>query len=190
MIFLGGYLTNVLRQFRIDERRASLLAASRLLVNTLEPNSIEEENALALERIAEQWAEILDVRITLISTDGVVVTETEGERSLMENHNNRPEVLAAQREGFGNSIRFSNTLGFDTLYVAYSYRPGVTGGGIVRLAVPLDDIAGDIQQLQISLILGAITRRFIGIGRGCHYLGKNHPLPQRDHRSCPADCRR
>ena len=36
----------------------------------------------------------------------------------MDNHLNRPEIQEALQNSIGNSVRFSQTMGFDMMYIA------------------------------------------------------------------------
>jgi len=58
----------------------------------------------------------------------------------MENHFNRPELQEARLKGKGKSIRFSQSIGVDMLYVAISMKSGSQITGYVRLARPLHDV--------------------------------------------------
>lgn len=78
-----------------------------------------------------------DVRLTVISSDGTVVADSNGE--VDENHADRPEVVAA----FGGkpevSVRYSTTLGKDMIY----YAETVVADGetyCVRVAIPVETV--------------------------------------------------
>ncbi len=60
-----------------------------------------------------------DLRITLIDTTGKVIFDNIAEETdSMENHIDRPEIIAAEKEGSGNAMRRSGTIGKDYLYYA------------------------------------------------------------------------
>ncbi len=56
------------------------------------------------------------LRVTIISDDGEVKYDTV--KKELDNHANRPEVKEAQENGFGESERYSDTLGEKTYYYA------------------------------------------------------------------------
>jgi two-component system phosphate regulon sensor histidine kinase PhoR len=74
-----------------------------------------------------------DRRLTIIAPDGTVEVETEGNAALMDNHNSRPEVALARRDGFALAQRLSATTGHRYLYAARL----VPDGRIVRISAPL-----------------------------------------------------
>lgn len=82
-------------------------------------------------------ARLLNTRITLIRSDGVVTADSEADIATMENHRNRPEVVAARQHGSGFSIRHSVTLGRDLFYLAHRVNER---GDVVRLALPYAEL--------------------------------------------------
>ena len=63
-----------------------------------------------------------NIRLTVINASGVVLYDSEVEDyGSMENHLNRPEVLAAHRSGSGGNIRKSATTGNSYYYYARQY---------------------------------------------------------------------
>jgi len=76
----------------------------------------------------------------------------------LENHSNRPEILAALRENIGISKRYSATLKQDMLYVALPLTEKGQLCGTVRLALPLTEVEKTIFHAKkialISLGLG------------------------------------
>ncbi len=73
------------------------------------------------------------VRITIISLDGTVLGDSEASYLNMENHINRSEVINAIEKGYGESIRYSETLNNDMLYLAKK----VNNNLIIRMSFPL-----------------------------------------------------
>ena len=84
-------------------------------------------------------------RVTLISSDGAVLFDSDAEADEMENHLQRPEVQEAISYGHGSDRRRSSTL-FENLY--YSAQR-LDDGNILRLAVP----AGTVFSFVMSILL-------------------------------------
>lgn len=55
-------------------------------------------------------------RVTWIAKDGTVLYDSWEDASKMENHANREEVKQAMEQGRGSSVRYSSTLGQETIY--------------------------------------------------------------------------
>lgn len=86
-----------------------------------------------------------DRRVTLIARDGVVLADSHGDAGTMDNHRDRPEIIAAFASGYGRSERFSETRGEELTYVAVPlpWSPDT----VLRLAEPV---------VQIDETVGAI----------------------------------
>jgi two-component system phosphate regulon sensor histidine kinase PhoR len=76
------------------------------------------------------------VRVTVITSDGKVLADSQSDTSTMENHAGRPEIRDALANGEGQSIRHSVTLNRDLLY--YAARLPAAGGPpvVLRFALP------------------------------------------------------
>lgn len=98
----------------------------------------EKARMLVLARVFEhreqvpELAQAGSVRITLIDPNGKVLADSAKDRRQMENHAERPEIMAAVRTGKGTSMRHSATLNTDLFYVALR-----TPDGIVRVSAPV-----------------------------------------------------
>lgn len=57
-------------------------------------------------------------RMTLVADDGIVLADSHDDPGAMDNHRDRPEIIAAFARGYGRSQRFSDTRGEDLTYVA------------------------------------------------------------------------
>jgi two-component system phosphate regulon sensor histidine kinase PhoR len=86
-------------------------------------------------------------RVTIIRRDGTVLFDSEADASHMENHANRPEVMAALRGEEGASSRQSPTTRQPYLYVA---TPVMVGA--LRLAVPLSEIRWHVNELRRQML--------------------------------------
>jgi len=108
----------------------------------LEREALLARAALAtgdLNAAAHQLHKDTGLRITVIAPDGKVLAESDKpveELAGIENHLYRPEVQDALRTGSGHARRHSDTLSVDMAYVAV--RAPV---GVVRVALPLHEIA-------------------------------------------------
>ena len=88
-------------------------------------------------------------RFTWIDKDGTVLFDTAG---ATENHSQRPEIISALANGFGESERVSSTLQKDTYY--YALR--ISDGSVVRISATTDSV--------VSLLLSCLPFVFIVLG--------------------------
>lgn len=109
-------------------------------------------------------AEISDSRITLINASGKVFADSEKDVRLLENHFNRPEVQEARLRGTGQSVRYSESLGIDMLYVAVAVRDGKDITGYIRMARPLHEVQSIIDKVYQYILLTILIVAIIALG--------------------------
>lgn len=127
------------RSHSVESSIRALEQAGRLLsgrvISLLETGSRAELDAMLAEA-----GEAIQARITVISSQGAVLADSRNAPDAMENHLNRPEVIAALTGSTGRSVRYSTTLGRDMIYVALPLEThrGVTAA--LRTSIPAEDI--------------------------------------------------
>ncbi|GAB4540515.1 MAG: phosphate regulon sensor histidine kinase PhoR [Anaerolineae bacterium] len=155
---LTFYASNQVRKTRLANLEAQLLANARLLADSAQPLLTQSEGADMLDSLARRWARLLGARVTIIGADGVVLGESHEERTHMDNHLNRPEVQQALATGQGSSVRFSQTVGYEMMYAAFPVTSEGQVTGIVRVALPLQQIDAGVSHLrQAILTVGLLT---------------------------------
>lgn len=90
-----------------------------------------------------------DTRMTFISSDGTVLYDSLADESSMENHAQRPEVIEAMQTGEGQSGRYSETLGEETLYHSVL----LADGSVLRLSVTQSSIWGVMGTIALPCLL-------------------------------------
>jgi two-component system, OmpR family, phosphate regulon sensor histidine kinase PhoR len=140
-VLIGRSWEGMLRdQVETSLRQKALMFASR--VQSSPPASLPE--------ITRQAAKAADARVTVIDTTGKVLADSEADPATMENHADRPEVIAALHGHDGSSTRMSRSLGIQMLYVAVPIP-----GGTVRLAYPLSSIRETNHRIRRDLLEGS-----------------------------------
>jgi len=131
---------------------AELLAYAELL---------DLSSAQKMSEQLKQIARISGARVTLVDAQGKVFADSEKDVALLENHFSRPEVQEARLRGKGKSIRFSQSIGVDTLYVAITMKSKPQIAGYIRLARPLHDVQNAIEQVYQSIFLAMMIAAVI-----------------------------
>ncbi|MDA3908222.1 MAG: ATP-binding protein [Sulfurimonas sp.] len=141
----------------------SLISYIALKSIIIDRNQDHLENAIVLMGLELQKIEDLDsfaklvhknteLRVTMIDNDGVVIAESSADKSTMDNHASRYEIMQANRDKFSHITRYSKTLKVDFLYVAkkFSYH----GKKIyIRLSMSLAQVMSDFYSLWSKLFL-------------------------------------
>lgn len=152
VVFMHLYLTRVIRDSYISELTLSLSVQASVIAGTMTSGAVADLNALTGRMKQETGA-----RITILDSTGRVLGDSDNDPFTMESHINRPEIQQAILSGTGWSIRFSDTLKYDLLYVARKIIRNGEPAGFMRLAVPLTKVNESINNLRMKINLAVIT---------------------------------
>jgi two-component system phosphate regulon sensor histidine kinase PhoR len=152
------YLESELKQWLESRVESDLLAhaSTSMALLDLAPGSKTIDD---FDLLADKLGKHQGRRITLIAKDGTVLGDSmlpSTDVRDMQNHQNRPEVLQANRVGRGIERRVSDTVGRRYLYVAVPFehplRPGV-----LRIAEPLEEVERTVDRMRLFfLFAGAL----------------------------------
>ncbi len=121
-----------------------------------EPAAPSEAVQQAVTRIAQNTR----TRITLIATDGKVWFDTHEDAEQLENHSNRPEIVAALAGNTGHEARYSATHNEQMMYVAVPLRHEAKTIGVVRAAKSAADLEQVARDSQRALLAGVAVIGF------------------------------
>jgi two-component system phosphate regulon sensor histidine kinase PhoR len=124
---------------------------------------IDLSSAKEMSDQLRQIASISGSRVTLVDEQGRVFADSEKNIAQLENHLNRPEIQEARLRGKGKSIRFSQSLGVEMLYVAVPIKTKVQITGYVRLARPLHDVQTLIEKVYQKILLAIFVVAVISL---------------------------
>lgn len=122
-LFLIGFvilflITDQLLKKNLQEQIVEDLKIKCVLIDRLLPVSND-----SLQAAVHELSKIVKARVTVIDRTGKVLGESDDRHTLgeLDNHLNREEVQDALRhmDGFGSSVRFSETVREDLVYTAY-----------------------------------------------------------------------
>jgi len=133
---------------------ARIAMASPPLASSLSTTSRTPSPALRewLKRMAAS-----DVRVTVITAQGLVLADSQSDPQTMENHAERPEVREALAKGDGLSVRHSVTINRDLMY--YATRLSMPSGPpvILRFALPLRTVDDEVWAFRRRLWLSSLA---------------------------------
>ena len=143
LTFTGILLHYQLKPRMVEQYKSALSQEVIILREVLIDRWSPELPPQTVDYLAEEMGRKLNMRVTLIAPDGVVLGDSEvpfNELATLDNHGTRPEVLKALDQEQGASIRHSATLGVDLLYVATTLNTPQDPKLIIRLALPLREV--------------------------------------------------
>ncbi|WP_373217236.1 ATP-binding protein [Ruminococcus sp. 5_1_39BFAA] len=86
--------------------------------------------------LTEKVGDATASRITLTDGEGNVLFDSSADADTLSNHSDRPEFIQAVREGYGEKVRFSETLSKQTFYYAVK----LENGDVLRVAKTTDSV--------------------------------------------------
>ena len=158
---LGALLQTQLKQTLTERIEAELLHVSDATINLIiDPtHKVDPQAPPDFDHIADTLGEALEVRITVIDEQGVVLGESlrDGtDLSAMDNHLSRPEVQQALSADYGTSTRYSQTTGADTQYIAkYVAREGQPPF-VVRASLTLKTIDEEMRRVHLAILVSCL----------------------------------
>lgn len=103
-------------------------------------------------------------RVTVIDRSGLVLADSGGDASSMDNHAGRPEVRQALAGQMGTSVRHSVTLDVDLCYLAIPAALGGKPGVILRLAVPLQQVKVSTAEVGGLILRASLVAAMFALG--------------------------
>ena len=140
-------ITDAVRENHVKDLQHNLAVQANLI-----SKDIPFKASSPLDELCRKLKETTGARVTIIAPDGKVLGDSETDSTRMENHGHRQEIQQAALDGAGMSVRFSNTLKYDFLYVAIRITGAAGPEGFVRLSMPLKDVDHSINLLRIKIL--------------------------------------
>ncbi|GAA3720949.1 ATP-binding protein [Salinicoccus jeotgali] len=152
ILILWFILAALLKNAYTDMTRDHLIENAQMVTQIISASESYDERE-QLQELIKNFEQPIQMRFTVVDTEGVVLADSENDPEKMNNHFDRPEIqdVLQQNETFGESIRYSTTQDFNMMYVAL---PLVSEGetvGAVRSSLSLGIIDDAMDQLRFSL---------------------------------------
>jgi len=160
-VFVLNFFVSLKLQDNVEQKITRELRSNAILLGDILKGDLLEGRPEAIQKKVAPLADKLDVRVTVIDRHGRVLADSEKEPSSMENHSDRPEIIGALKDGFAQSTRFSDTLGYNMKYVAVKIEDSDGILAVLRFALPLSKIQLEIRFIHRVVFLGAIVTSVI-----------------------------
>jgi two-component system phosphate regulon sensor histidine kinase PhoR len=149
------YASRSLRVFFLEQTASDLKARARLfesrILQYLDP--LEEKN---IDLLCKDIGKGTSTRFTVILPSGKVAGDSEEDPSLMDTHLDRPEFIQALNNPFGMSIRYSQTLEKNMMYVGAPVTENNRILAVVRASIPVTAIDALIRNIRNQIALGGL----------------------------------
>lgn len=149
LLAVGWYSTRSIEKLYLEQTEQQLETKANLTREFLEEHTDEA---------CRKFGEILSARLTIILRDGRVVCDSDEDSQKMDNHGKRPEILEAYAGKRGTSIRHSDTLDKDMMYVAIPVELDGEIWGVIRTSTPVIPMIDELQAIYFKiLVVGMIV---------------------------------
>lgn len=122
------------------------------LLHDIDIFSLQIENIKNIDKNIKNIKNLTGLRITIINKEGFVIGESNKNKSNMDNHLNRTEILKSNYNEYGDAIRYSKTLKKDLLYIAKKYTIN-RKIYYIRMARDIEKINKDFFSISIKIFL-------------------------------------
>lgn len=161
---LSLYLMEVGQGSYLDTLHQGVEGQAKLVSVAMRPYLLESRSPQEIDALTKGLGRETGIRVTIIDRSGVVLGDSEHDPATMENHGQRPEVRAALEIGNGESRRRSDTVGYETLYVAVPITEGDRVLGIARVALPIAEINQATEGIARAIGLGGLVAIALAVG--------------------------
>jgi signal transduction histidine kinase len=120
-VIIGIFQYSRERQYKVNKLENKLHTYINLINNFIELNKNSRNNFSFLDSLILVFPE-KDMRITVVNCKGKVLFDSYVDSySTMENHLNRKEIIEAEKNGTGKSVRLSSTTNIEYFYFAAAF---------------------------------------------------------------------
>jgi two-component system, OmpR family, phosphate regulon sensor histidine kinase PhoR len=159
VLILGVVICGTLSARIVEKNLVNSIEESLIIESGLVRELVGESliGGIDMENNISKIKQTTNTRITIIDAKGNVIIDTEKDHFTMENHAGRPEVIAALSGDLGKSIRYSDTLKVDLMYIAQPIYKAGSVIGAVRLAKPLYEINALLYKLYFNILIAVMA---------------------------------
>lgn len=176
ILIVGLMVQRQIEQASLRDISNNLSSQAFILQQTF--TNIGSQSQAQIQQKVDQIGRHIETRVTLLTKEGAVIADSEFGFKQMDNHRNRPEIIAASKGEIGQSQRFSETLQQPMLYVAVSTEASHSNLGFIRTALSTDRINEEINYLRRVIITAASLTGLIALFIG-YWLAMSFARPLR-----------
>jgi two-component system phosphate regulon sensor histidine kinase PhoR len=106
---------------------------NNMIISLLQSNNLKDNKKFFMENLVSSH-----LRVTYIDKVGKIIYDSIKNGEVMENHNDRQEVIEARKSGSGFAMRYSKSTQVNMMYFATAFGDGL----IIRSSMPLKIVNG------------------------------------------------
>ncbi len=140
------YTSHFFRTLYYNEVANDLRIRAQIIEYQIEP-MLKSGGFSEIDNVCKSLGKAGASRITIILPDGQVIGDSDENPEKMKNHSDRPEFKTAIKGDLGKSVRFSDTLGKNMMYLAIPIKQDGKILAVIRTSVSLTIIEQELISL-------------------------------------------
>lgn len=151
------YSTRYFKRLFLENSEKELIIRANLLQKTFADILGKDQGQIQyIDERCKDIGEKTGTRVTVILPSGIVVGDSFGDITRMENHMKRPEIMDALKRKKGVSIRNSATLDKRMMYIALPVILDSSVVAVVRTSVSISDIDNEIKSVRNNILIALV----------------------------------
>ena len=155
LVLLSWYASYSFRWFYYDEVARDLKSRTQLAGQQILP-VVSQKSFDEVDHLCKLLGQTAGIRLTMILPDGQVVGDSDQQPAKMENHADRPEFRQAMNGQTGRSVRFSDTLGKNMMYIAVPLKEQEQTIAVVRGSLSVTAVDKALNDIYAKIIWGMV----------------------------------
>ncbi|MBU2539354.1 MAG: cell wall metabolism sensor histidine kinase WalK, partial [Proteobacteria bacterium] len=155
LLIAAGYGAYSLRAFQLSQTAIGLESRALLAQDNV-LGLLARNDLINLQAFCSTAGKNSSTRLTVIAPNGRVLADSDEDPARMENHGDRPEIIAAFAGHLVPSLRFSHTLQENMMYVAIPLMEDGKTKGVLRTALPVTFINSALREIFLKIIWGCL----------------------------------
>ena len=163
LVAVSWYALSFTRDFFLERTQMDLEVNGRMLEKQI-IRLLSPLDAAAIDQLCKDAAGDTVNRVTVILPNGRVVGDSEEMPDRMASHLDRVEIREAYRGGVGVSVRYSDTLQKNMMYVALPLFVNKKLSGVLRTSISVTAVDDRIGVIRVRLLIGALLIALLASG--------------------------
>ncbi len=155
LVLLSWYASYSFRWFYYDEVARDLKSRTQLAGRQILP-VVSQKSFDEVDHLCKLLGQTAGIRLTMILPDGQIVGDSDQQPDKMENHADRPEFRQAMNGQTGRSVRFSDTLGKNMMYIAVPLKEQEQTIVVIRGSLSVTAVDKALNDIYAKIIWGVI----------------------------------
>ncbi|RJP58169.1 MAG: HAMP domain-containing protein [Deltaproteobacteria bacterium] len=165
LLTIGIYAGISLKEHYL-EQLVPQLTTNATLIRDIVAKELIDGKSDTIDFLTKRLGSKIHMRATIVDSGGTVLGDSEKDPTKMGNHLDRPEIREALRGKVGKSIRYSETLKTEMMYLALPVEIKYRIIGAVRVSLPLSKVEKMGGHIYEVIVWGAIIAALLSLGIG------------------------